>query len=480
MEAISNYVNGEFLPIASRAMLDIVNPATGKVYARCVESNVEDLEHAISSSQASAKAWSQLKPEIRAEYLVNIANEIDQQAETLALAECIDNGKPLQLALKVDIPRASANLRFFAHAVTQFSSECHAMEDVALNYTLRSPVGTVACISPWNLPLYLFTWKIAPALATGNCVIAKPSEITPMTAFLLAKICQKVQLPKGVLNILQGTGANIGEMICEDPRIKTISFTGGSKTGLHIAQIAAKSLKKLSLELGGKNPALVFADCKLQETVEQLVNACFANQGQICLCPSRIYVHQSIYDEFKVLFIKTVKELVVGDPLDNTSSQGALSSANHLQKILDHIEIAKSEGAQLLCGGEQVGLTGRCEGGYFMQPTVLENLANQSRTNQEEIFGPVVTLQTFESDDDALMLANESDYGLSATLWTENISRAHNAARKIEAGIVWINCWLIRDLRTPFGGMKMSGLGREGGLEALRFFTESKNVCLKY
>lgn len=480
MESISNYVGGEFLPLRDRALLDIINPATGEVYGHCVESNLEDLDKAITASQSGFNPWSLLPPETRAEYLVSIANEIDQQAEALALAECVDNGKPLQLALKVDIPRASANLRFFAHAITQFSSECHAMEDVALNYTLRSPVGTVACISPWNLPLYLFTWKIAPALAAGNCVIAKPSEITPMTAHLLAKICQKVGLPKGVLNILHGTGANIGQMICEDPRIKTISFTGGSKTGQHIAQISAKSLKKLSLELGGKNPALVFEDCQLQKTVEQLANACFANQGQICLCPSRIYVHESIYDAFKALFIKKVEALVVGDPLDQASSQGALSSANHLQKILNHIEIAKNEGAQLLCGGKQAVLTGRCEGGYFMEPTVLENVANQSRTNQEEIFGPVVTLQTFNTDEEALMLANQSDYGLSATLWTENISRAHNAARNIEAGIVWINCWLIRDLRTPFGGMKRSGVGREGGLEALRFFTESKNVCLKY
>ncbi|PCJ14393.1 MAG: 2-hydroxymuconic semialdehyde dehydrogenase [Gammaproteobacteria bacterium] len=480
METIANFVDGQFLSTHNRLILESINPSTGEVYSACVESTSEDLERAVAASQASFSEWSLMPVEVRADFLIRIADQIDQQAQSLALAESIDNGKPLSLALSIDIPRASANLRFFASAVTQFSSECHAMQDQAFNYTLRSPIGTVACISPWNLPLYLFTWKIAPALACGNCVIAKPSELTPMTAFLLAKICQQVGLPKGVLNILHGSGASIGQQICEHPNIKAISFTGGSKTGQSIAQTAAKHFKKVSLELGGKNPALVFDDCNLEQTVQQLVNACFANQGQICLCPSRLYVHESIYAAFKELFVAKASALIVGDPLDSGSAQGALCSYAHLQKILRHVETAQHEGATLLCGGHQVHLSGRCENGFFMQPTVFENLSNDSNTNQQEIFGPVVTLQPFTCDQQALDLANQSDYGLSATLWTDNLSRAHQIARSIEAGIVWINCWLVRDLRTPFGGMKMSGVGTEGGLEVLRFFTETKNICVKY
>jgi len=345
---------------------------------------------------------------------------------------------------------------------------------------LRQPIGIVGCISPWNLPLYLFTWKIAPALASGNCVIAKPSEVTPKTAYLLGKICQQAGLPKGVLNILHGSGASIGSEICNHPKVKAISFTGGTKTGAAIASQVASQFKKLSLELGGKNPALIFADCDLEKTVDEVFRASFANQGQICLCSSRLYIERSIYDTFKNALVAKAKALEPQDPLTEESKMGAIVSKDHLAKIKHYIKLAQQTGGTLLCGGEQIQLSGRCAQGYFLQPTIFENLNNDNVCNQEEIFGPVITLQAFDNDEHALALANDSHYGLAATVWTNNLTRAHYFAEQLQTGIVWINCWLLRDLRTPFGGMKHSGLGREGGNEAMRFFTETKNVCIKY
>jgi aminomuconate-semialdehyde/2-hydroxymuconate-6-semialdehyde dehydrogenase len=397
----------------------------------------------------------------------------------LAEAESIDNGKPVTLARNVDTPRAAHNFRFFAHAITQWASESHSMGDVAINYTLRDPIGVVGCISPWNLPLYLFSWKIAPALATGNCVVAKPSEITPMTAYLLSHICREVGLPKGVLNIIHGLGGKCGNAIVSHPKIKAISFTGGTKTGEHIARVAAPMFKKLSLELGGKNPTLVFADCDFDKTVNEVVRAAFANQGQICLCGSRIFIERTIYDRFREAFVGQVKQLQSGDPLLPDTQQGAVVSASHRDKVLSYIELAKQEGGRLLTGGHTLHFEGRCANGYFIAPTVFENLAFDCRTNQEEIFGPVVTLTPFDNESEVIAYANSVNYGLAASVWTQNLSRAHRVAAELESGIVWINCWLLRDLRTPFGGVKQSGVGREGGIEALRFFTETKNVCIK-
>lgn len=398
----------------------------------------------------------------------------------LAEAEAIDNGKPITLAKNVDIYRASANIRFFAQAITQFSSESHAMEDVAINYTLRDPIGVVGCISPWNLPLYLFTWKIAPALASGNAVIAKPSEITPMTAFLFSKLCIEAGLPDGVLNILHGTGPSIGGPLTTHPKIKALSFTGGTATGAQITKVTAGMFKKLSLELGGKNPTLVFADCDFEDTVNNVVRAAFSNQGQICLCGSRIYIERPIYEKFKLAFVEKVQQIKIGDPLQTDTQHGALVSKAHMEKVLSYIELAQEEGGTILTGGNQVTLEGRCENGFFVEPTVIEGLTNHCRTNQEEIFGPVCTIMPFDTDDEAIILANGTEYGLASSVWTNDLKRAHRVAKEIEAGIVWINCWLLRDLRTPFGGVKSSGVGREGGLEALRFFTEAKNVCVKY
>ncbi len=480
MQIIKNYVNGQLLDPFAGQYIDNVEPATGQVYSKIPNSDEQDLEQAVVAAEHAQKGWANTPNGKRAQILCHLADIIDANADMLAEAEAIDNGKPITLAKNVDIYRASANIRFFAQAITQFASESHAMEDVAINYTLRDPIGIVGCISPWNLPLYLFTWKIAPALASGNAVIAKPSEITPMTAFLFSKLCVEAGLPDGVLNILHGTGPSIGGPLTTHPKIKAISFTGGTATGAQITKVTAGMFKKLSLELGGKNPTLVFADCDFEDTVDNVVRAAFSNQGQICLCGSRIYIERPIYDKFKQAFVEKVKQIKIGDPLEADTQHGALVSKPHMDKVLSYIELAQKEGGTVLTGGNQITIEGRCENGYFVEPTVIEGLTNHCRTNQEEIFGPVCTIMPFDTDDEAIMLANGTEYGLASSVWTNDLKRAHRVAKEIEAGIVWINCWLLRDLRTPFGGVKSSGVGREGGLEALRFFTEAKNVCIKY
>lgn len=478
MIKILNYINGEVLESKSGQWMPIMNPANGKDYALLPDSNQEDVEAAVNAARDAFRPWSRLSINERSAYLVKIADKIEENLEELALAESVDNGKPLKLAKRVDIPRASANFRFFGNAITQFASESHDM-GTAINYTLRQPLGVVSCISPWNLPLYLFSWKIAPALAAGNTVVAKPSEVTPMTAYLLAKICMDVGLPKGVLNIIHGTGGSVGSAMTTHPKIKAISFTGSTRVGAEIAKIAAPAFKKVSLEMGGKNPNLIFADCDYDKMLATTLHSSFANQGQICLCGSRIYVEQSIYERFKADFVEKAKNLTVGNPLDDATKIGAIVSKPHYEKILSYIELAKEEGGTLLCGGQALHPKG-IEEGLYIQPTIIEGLPNNCRTNQEEIFGPVVTIMPFNDDEEALELANGTPYGLSSTIWTSNLTRAHRMARDIEAGIVWINTWLHRDLRTPFGGVKQSGVGREGGFEALKFFTEPKNVCIQY
>ncbi len=476
---LENYIGGQFLPPDSHNYIDNINPATGKVCGLIPNSSESDVNKAVQSAKVAFETWSVSSTEYRFKILNKIADLIDQYHEFLALAETNDNGKPLWLSKEVDIPRASSNFRFFATASIQFASESHAMES-GINYTLRQPIGIVGCISPWNLPLYLFTWKIAPALAAGNCVIAKPSEVTPVTGYLLAKICKEAGLPDGVLNIVHGDGPNCGEAIVQHPSIKAISFTGSTRAGQRIASIAAPMFKKLSLELGGKNPNIIFADCDWNKMMFNTIRSSFGNQGQICLCGSRILIEASIYDKFKNEFIERAKRLTVGDPLLPTSKQGAIVSKTHFEKIISCIELAKKEGGRILHGGNAIKPSGRCEEGYFIEPTIIENLGPDCKTNTEEIFGPVVTLQKFTDKDEAIMLANATQYGLAASVWTQDISNANYMASNIESGIVWINCWLERDLRTPFGGIKNSGVGREGGWDAMRFFTEPKNVCIQY
>ena len=480
MDILRNFIAGRYQAPVNKNYIDNIEPATGQVYGQIPNSDDADVELAVEAAEKAFPSWQAMPTEQRADVLYAIGMGIEARLDDLALAEAIDNGKPVNLASTVDIPRAASNFKFFAHACSQFSSESHSMAETASNYTLRQAIGVVACISPWNLPLYLFTWKIAPALAAGNCVIAKPSEITPKTAELLGEICQKAGLPDGVLNILHGTGASVGSAICNHPKVKAISFTGGTSTGAAIASQVAPTFKKLSLELGGKNPALIFADCDFDETVEQVFRASFSNQGQICLCASRIYIERSIYDKFKQALVSKARQMSPQDPLQVDAKMGALVSREHLEKVLGYIELARQEGGTVLVGGEQVVLEGRCKQGYFLQPTIIEGLGNQAQCNQQEIFGPVITIQPFDSDEEALSLANESQYGLAATIWTSNLKRAHRLAEQLNTGIVWVNCWLLRDLRTPFGGMNHSGVGREGGMEAMRFFTEAKNVCIKY
>lgn len=480
MEKIKNYINGDFsFPIAN-GWIDNYNPSNGEVYGQIPNSSKEDVEQAYKAAKSAFLSWSQTTLEERSRILIKISELLEANLDRFAEAESKDNGKPISLAKMVDIPRAASNFRFFGNAITQFASESHeSVGQNAVNYTLRQPIGVVGCISPWNLPLYLFTWKIAPAIAAGNCVVAKPSEVTPMTAYLLGEICNEAGLPKGVLNIVHGLGTTTGQAIVEHPNIKAISFTGGTATGAHIAKVAAPMFKKLSLELGGKNPNIIFADCEYDDMLNTTVRSSFANQGQICLCGSRIFVEETIYDKFKADFVEKVKSLKVGHPSEIDTNIGALVSKPHLEKVKSYIKIAKEEGATILCGGNEVTVESY-ENGYYLQPTIIEVKTDDCRVNQEEIFGPVVTIMPFKTEDDVLEMANKVKYGLSATLWTNNLKRTMRMSNQLQAGIVWVNTWMMRDLRTPFGGVKASGVGREGGFEALRFFTEAKNVCIKY
>ncbi|MFN5223940.1 MAG: aldehyde dehydrogenase [Bacteroidota bacterium] len=478
MQRISNYINGALMAPVSGSYIDNINPATGKTYSHIPDSDERDVELAVQAAKAAFAGWSNTSAEKRSAILVKISQLIDRDLDKLALAESIDNGKPLWLAKAVDIPRASKNFHFYATGILHNHTAAHSMESTAINYTLRHPIGVAGCISPWNLPLYLFTWKIAPALAAGCCVVAKPSEITPMTAYMLSELCIEAGLPAGVLNIVHGLGPKVGSAITVHPEIPVISFTGGTKTGAEISRVAAPMFKKLSLELGGKNPNIIFADCDFEKAVKTSVLSSFSNQGEICLCGSRMFVEQSIYEKFKSAFVEQVKLLQVGDPLNDANRMGAIVSEQHMNKILSYIELAKQEGGTILCGGTRIHPDGENAEGFFIAPTVIEGLAHDCRTNQEEIFGPVVTIMPFDSEVEVLQYANSTNYGLASTVWTSDLNRAHRVAARIQSGIVWINCWLLRDLRTPFGGVKQSGVGREGGFEALDFFTEEKNVCI--
>ena len=480
MEKIQNFINGAYCPPANGQYIDNVEPATGQVYCMIPNSDDKDVELAVQAAEAAFPLWSAMSIEERGAVMMRVSKGIEARMDEFVAAESRDNGKPISLAAHVDIPRAVSNFHFFATAIEHFASESHNMVGEGINYTIRKPIGIVGCISPWNLPLYLFSWKIAPALAAGNCVVAKPSEVTPYTAFLLGQVCKDAGMPDGVLNILHGLGGSVGDAMVKHPKIKAISFTGGTKTGEYIARTAAPMFKKLSLELGGKNPNIIFADCDFDDMLSTTLRSSFANQGQICLCGSRIFVERPIYEKFKAAFVEKVSKTVVSFPQDPAARMGALVSKPHMEKVLSYVELAKQEGGTVLTGGERVILDAPYHEGYYVRPTVIEGLAYDCRTNQEEIFGPVVTIMPFDTEDEVLMMANSTEYGLAATLWTSDLKRAHRMADQIESGIVWVNAWLVRDLRTPFGGVKSSGVGREGGWEALRFFTEPKNVFIKY
>jgi aminomuconate-semialdehyde/2-hydroxymuconate-6-semialdehyde dehydrogenase len=485
VQRITNYIDGRAVEPVSDHYLDNVDPATGAVYSQLPDGDARDVDRAVHAAEHAFPQWSRTPAAERSRILLKIADLIEANLDALARAESIDSGKPITLARTLDIPRAAANFRFFATAILHTQSEAHFTDTPsrAMNYTLRQPRGVAGLISPWNLPLYLFTWKVAPAIATGNTAVAKPSEITPMTAFMLGELCQQAGLPPGVLNIVHGLGSKAGAAIVAHPAVSAISFTGGTRTGAEIARIAAPQFKKLSLELGGKNPNIIFADADMDQAINTSVRSSFANQGQICLCGSRIFVERPAYECFLDQFVAKVRDLKIGDPLDPKTEQGAIASKQHYDKVTSYLRLANEEGGTLLCGGKRPlpapgGLPERCRNGYFLEPAVITGLSPTCRTNQEEIFGPVVTVTPFDADPDVIEMANSVEYGLSASLWTTNLDRAHTVATQLQSGTVWINCWLLRDLRVPFGGMKSSGVGREGGDEAIRFFTEPKNVCV--
>lgn len=480
MDKIKNYINGELVEPISGEYLDNIEPATGLVYSRVPASGTADVEHAVKAARTAFESWSHTPAADRSRIMLKIADLVEQNLDRLAKAETVDNGKPVSLARSLDIPRAAANLRFFGTAVLHERSECHRMDDIALNYTLRRPRGVAGIISPWNLPLYVLTWKIAPALATGNTVVAKPSEVTPMTAYLLSQLCQEAGLPPGVLNIVHGRGPEAGAAIVAHPDVPAVSFTGGTATGAEIARTAGPLFKKFSLELGGKNPNIIFADADMDKCVSGSVRSSFANQGQVCLCGSRIFVQKEICEEFTERLLEATGKIKVGDPLEPETQHGALVSKAQFVKVMHYIDLARKEGGSIRCGGgPPASVNVRCKEGYFVEPTILTDLSIDCRVNRDEIFGPVVTITPFETEDEVVAYANGVDYGLSASVWTRDVTRAHRMAERIESGTVWVNCWMVRDLRVPFGGMKQSGVGREGGEEAMRFYTEPKNVCIR-
>src|SRR5256714_2364026 len=476
---IRNFIDGQFVEPVGGKYLDNIEPATGKPYSQVPDSDAGDVELAVGAAEKAFAGWSKVSAADRSRILLCIADLIERDLEKLARAESIDTGKLLSLARTLDIPRAASNFRFFATAILHTESEAHITDNVAFNYTLRQPRGIAGLISPWNLPLYLLSWKIAPAIAVGNTAIAKPSELTPMTAYMLCEIAREAGLPNGVLNVVHGTGPNVGSAITAHPKINTISFTGGTVTGRKVAEACAPLFKKVSLELGGKNPNIIFADADLDAAIAGSVRSSFANQGQVCLCGSRVFGEKPIYKKFVGQFIDKAAQFKQGDPLDRKNEQGAIVNKPQLDKVKFYVDLAQKEGGKIALGGQAPeSINDRCRDGYFFPPTVIVDLPVACRTNREEIFGPVVTITPFDNEEEVIGYANDTEYGLASSVWTQNLSRAHRVAEKIHTGTVWVNCWLVRDLRVPFGGMKQSGVGREGGEEARRFFTEPKNVCI--
>lgn len=475
---LQNFINGEHHP--SHETLPLFEPATGNMYGTLPNSSEEDLERAVQAAKAAAPAWGALEAVERGNCLRRLAQLIEDRSEAFVDAEVRDNGKTKGLAAAVDLPRTLSTLRFFASLSETWGSESHmAQGGAVVQYTHRKPVGIVGCIAPWNFPLYLFSWKFAPALAAGNCVIGKPSELTPATAYLLSQLINEAGFPPGVFNILFGEGKGIGEAIVRHPDIPAITFTGGPVAGRRINELASQRFKKVTLEMGGKNAFVVFEDAQIEQAIGFALKSAFANMGQICFCTSRILVHQNVYTTFRDRFVEAVKSMRVGDPLDPATTTGAIVSEGHRDRILRALEQIKAEGGQILCGGGAPPAPNeRCKEGYFIAPTVVEGLTNACSTNQEEIFGPVVTLQSFASEQEAVELINDSPFGLTVSIWSQNVHRCHRIAAAANVGTAWINTWMVRDNRAPFGGQKDSGLGREGGVEAMRFFTDAQNVCL--
>ncbi|XP_037376890.1 2-aminomuconic semialdehyde dehydrogenase [Talpa occidentalis] len=478
---LENFIGGKFLPCNS--YIDSYDPSTGEVYCRVPNSGKEEVEAAVKAATAAFPAWSSRSPQERSQVLLQLAHLLEQSLEEFAQAESKDQGKTITMARTVDIPRSVQNFRFFASSILHHTSECTQMDHMGcMHYTVRMPVGIAGLISPWNLPLYLLTWKIAPAIAAGNTVIAKPSELTSVTAWMMCKLLGKAGVPPGVVNIVFGTGPTVGEALVSHPEVPLISFTGSQPTAERITQLSAPHCKKLSLELGGKNPAIIFEDANLEECISTTVRSSFANQGEICLCTSRIFVQKSIYSEFLKRFVEATRMWKVGIPSDPSASMGTLISKAHLQKVRSYIKRALTEGARILCGEgvDTLTLPARNQAGYFMLPTVITDIKDESSCMKEEIFGPVTCIVPFDSEEEVIERANSVKYGLAATVWSRDVGRVHRVAKKLQAGLIWTNCWLIRELNLPFGGMKSSGVGREGAKDSYEFFTEVKTITVKH
>jgi aminomuconate-semialdehyde/2-hydroxymuconate-6-semialdehyde dehydrogenase len=475
---LSNYIRGRFVEHAGSEWMDVVEPATGVVFAKLPLSDSQDVDAAVEAAREAQPGWASLEIKERADWLDVIADSLEASFEEIAELESRDTGKPISLARNVDANRSVANFRFFAGLIREQESETFEMDD-ATNYVVNKSVGVGALITPWNLPLYLLSWKVAPAIGMGNTVVCKPSELTPMTADLLMRVIDGVGLPAGVVNLVHGDGAGAGSPLVAHPEVDLISFTGGTSTGEKVAASAAPMFKKISLELGGKNSSIVFADCDMEKTVAGVVRSGFLNQGQVCLCGSRILVESSVYDEFEAKFVESVEQMRIGDPSDDSTDLGALISRDHLQKVQGYVNLAIEEGGRVLTGGAPC-LPSEFEGGNWMAPTVIADLSPESRCSTEEIFGPVVTLHRFESEGEAVKIANGTRYGLAGSVWTSDIERGKRVSEAMETGMVWVNTWLHRDLRVPFGGVKDSGVGREGGKWSLRFFSEAMNICVKH
>ena len=480
MHHVTNLI-GNMQPVGEEPRMPVVDPATGTEIGSVPVGDPGDVDRAVSLATEAFPIWSDASIHDRAAVMHALADAIEKHRDELARLESQDQGKPFSLARDLEIPRAAANLRFFADAIRQTRSDFHDLGPQGLHYTLRRARGVAGCISPWNLPLYLFTWKIAPALATGNTVVAKPSEVTPLSAHRFSELAVEAGLPPGVLSVVRGRGDTVGARIVEHPSVPTITFTGGTATGEWIARTAGSMFKRLSLELGGKNAIVVCEDADLEAAMPTIVRACFQNQGEICTCGSRVLVHRERIKAFMARFLESVAALKVGDPLDEETDLGPLVSADHRDKVEAAIARAVAEGGTVACGGGRPkSLPDRVKDGAYLEPTVLMGLDQSCATNQEEIFGPVVTVQGFDTHGEAVSRANATGYGLACSIWTRDLDRAHKMAAKIEAGMIWVNAWMLRDLRTPFGGMKRSGVGREGGEDALKFFTEPRSITIGY
>ncbi len=485
MKTINLWINGESTASGSKETFENFNPATGQVYAQVALGTKDDVDRAVQAAKKALHGpWGKMPLRARCDLLSRVADRIDERREEFLKAEIADTGKPIGLASKIDIPRGAANFRIFSDMLKAHGSESFWQDTDdglgAMHYVTREPIGVIGVICPWNLPLLLMTWKVAPALAAGNTVVVKPSEETPATATLLGEVMREVGVPDGVYNVVHGFGKDsVGEALVQHPEVSAITFTGETTTGKHIMKSSANHLKKLSFELGGKNPAIIFEEADIDRAVAGTLRSAFANCGQVCLCSERVYVARSIFDTF-VEKLKSQAELIaMGDPWATTTTMGPLISKTHQQKVESYFKLAKEEGAQVITGGELAKLEGDFDQGYFVKPTIWTGLSEQARCVKEEIFGPVCHIQPFDDEEEVIKMANDTEYGLCAALWTQDVSRAHRVSSQIRAGMVWVNTWYLRDLRTPFGGMKASGLGREGGIHSLNFYSELKNICVK-